>query len=123
MIEYDPERAPDARDWLDLDEQQRIHLVEEFHRGARIKLPNLKVHAVFHTVVENQLAEKLDPIVRAIVRLRKEGLSRHDAIHAIATVLSAHMHDLFNDTVDATNSQAVYYAEIDRLSARSWQEG
>jgi hypothetical protein len=120
--EYDPEVPPNARVWTDLDENRRISMVEEYHRNAHIKLPNAKVHAVFHTVVENQIAEKLDPIVRAMARLRKEGLTRHDAIHAIATVLAAHMHDLFNDEVDANASQAVYYAEIDRLSAQTWLE-
>jgi alpha-beta hydrolase superfamily lysophospholipase len=123
MTEYDPKTQPDARIWLDLDERERIHAVEEFHRNAKIKLPNLKVHAVFHTVVENQLAEALDPIVRAMVRLRKEGLSRHDSIHAIATILAEHMHDLFNDKATAENSQTIYYAAIEKLDAQSWREG
>lgn len=58
---YDPERAPEPAEWLALDEQVRIELAEEHHRLARVKLPNLKAHAVFHAIVENQLAEDLEP--------------------------------------------------------------
>ena len=80
---YNPESAPDAQSWLALGEHKRISLVEEHHRAARIKLPNLKVHAVFHEIVENQLASKLEPVVRAMERLTKDGLTRHDAVHAV----------------------------------------
>ena len=53
MNRYDPDNAPDPAEWLALEELTRIQLVEEHHRLARIKLPNLKAHAVFHAVVEN----------------------------------------------------------------------
>jgi hypothetical protein len=58
---YDPDQAPNAEQWLALDEQERIRLAEEHHRSASIKLPSLKVHAVFHAIVENQLAETSSP--------------------------------------------------------------
>ena len=77
MNRYDPEHAPDPAEWRALDEQVRIQLAEEHHRVARIKLPNLKAHAVFHAIVENQLAENIEPVVRAMARLTAEGLSRH----------------------------------------------
>jgi hypothetical protein len=123
VLEYNPDSQPDAQVWLRVDENRRIQLVEEYHRRARVKLPNIKVHAVFHAVVENQLAENLDPVVRAMARLRKEGLSRHDGIHAISTVLAEHMYDLFHDDANVDNSQAIYYAAIEQLTARSWREG
>ena len=84
MTLYEPEVPPDPAEWLALDEQERIQLAEAYHRAARIKLPNVKVHAVFHAIIENQIAEGLDPVLRAMKRLANEGLSRHDAIHAIA---------------------------------------
>jgi len=83
MNRYDPDNAPDPAEWLALEELTRIQLVEEHHRLARIKLPNLKAHAIFHAIVENQVAENLDPVVRAMTRLTSEGLNRHEAVHAI----------------------------------------
>jgi hypothetical protein len=39
MDQYNPERAPEPESWLELDEQERTHLIETWHRVARIKLP------------------------------------------------------------------------------------
>ena len=36
MDRYDPELAPDSREWLALDEGELVLLVEEYHRDARI---------------------------------------------------------------------------------------
>lgn len=122
MKRYDPDRAPVAEEWLAQDEQYRIMLVEQHHRHARIKLAKLTVHAALHVIVENQIAMKHEPVVRAMTRAA-EGLCRHDAVHAVATVLTEHIHDLYHAEVSAADSQAVYNAAIERLSARSWREG
>jgi hypothetical protein len=53
---YDPLKPPKPEEWQSMDEQQRLDLVESFHRRARIRLPDAKVHAVIHAVVENQVA-------------------------------------------------------------------
>jgi hypothetical protein len=79
---YDPEVAFDPAEWLALDEQERIQLVQVHHRAAQIKLPSIKAHASIHTIVENQIAMGLAPVVQAMARLSREGLSRHDALHA-----------------------------------------
>ena len=123
MNRYDPDRTPNPEEWLALDEQLRIRLAEEHHRLARIKLPNLKAHAVFHAIVENQLAENLESVARAMARLTAEGLTRHDAVHAIASVLAEHIHDPFNAKGDASNSQAIYNAAVERLTAKGWRGG
>ncbi|KAE8755144.1 MULTISPECIES: hypothetical protein [Paraburkholderia] len=125
MDQYNPERAPEPESWLELDEQERTHLIETWHRVARIKLPNVKVHAVLHAIVENQLALDLDPVVRAMDRLMKEGLTRHDAIHAIGSVVAGHLFDILqaNQNDDAGASQAHYYAAVERLTAASWRSG
>jgi len=120
---YDPNNAPDPKVWLALDEQIRIALVEEYHRLARIKLPNLAVHAAFHAIIENQIAGNLESVVRAMTRLTAGGLSRHDAVHAIASVLAVHIHDLFNTKADAASSQAIYNAAVERLTAKGWRGG
>jgi hypothetical protein len=113
--------APNPIDWLRLDEQERISLIEHYHKLARIKLPNLTAHAVFHSIIENQIAEGLEPVLRAITRLTDEGLTRHDALHAIANVAAAHIHDLFKNKDDAITSRARYIAAVERLSAKSWR--
>lgn len=123
MKRYDPELSPVPAEWLDLNEQIRNHLVEKYHRAKGIKSPNLKVHAIFHTIVENQIAENLESVVRAMARLRAGGLSRHEAIHAVGSVLAEHIYDLFHDKADEKSSSAVYNAAIERLTVRRWRGG
>lgn len=125
MEAYNPERESEPASWLALDEQERIVLVETWHRGARIKLPNVRLHATLHVIVENQLALNLDPVVRAMHRLRKEGLTRHDAIHAIGSVVAEHLFGILNTNQDddAAASQARYCAAVERLTAAGWRRG
>ena len=120
MDRYDPDQTRDPAQWLALAEEQRISLVEKYHRSAGVKLPNVKAHAVFHVIVENQLAEGLEPVVPAVARLVNEGLRRHDAVHAIGSVLAEHLPDQFNANVDERHSQAIYNAAVERLTAREW---
>jgi hypothetical protein len=121
--QYDPELAPNPEEWLELDEHERIFLIEQHHRLARVKLPNLSVHAIFHAIIENQIAEGLEPVLRAMARLTDEELTRHDAIHAIAAVAAEHIHELFKGRDDAITSQARYIAAVERLTAKSWLNG
>ena len=125
MEEYNPECAPEPESWLELDEQERIFLVETYHRVARSKLPNVTAHAALHAIVENQIALNLEPVVRAMHRLRKEGLPRHDAVHAIGSVVAEHLLDILktNQNDDAAALQARYYAAVERLSAASRRRG
>jgi hypothetical protein len=125
MEEYNPECAPEPESWLELDEQERIALVETYHRVARIKLPSVTAHAALHAIVENQIALNLEPVVRAMHRLSKEGLTRHDAVHAIGSVVAEHLWDILktDQNGDAAASQSRYYAAVERLSAASWRKG
>ena len=125
MEAYNPECMPEPASWLELDERERIVLVETYHRVARIKLPNVTAHAALHAIVENQIALNLDPVVRAMHRLGKEGLTRHDAVHAIGSVVAEHLFDILktNQNDDAAALQARYYAAVERLSAASWRRG
>jgi hypothetical protein len=56
MKRYDPLKPPDPEEWLVLDETERINLVREHHRRARVRLPNAQIHALIHVIVENQSA-------------------------------------------------------------------
>ncbi|EUC12206.1 hypothetical protein [Paraburkholderia hospita] len=125
MKAYNPENAPEPGSWLKLDEQERIVLVEAWHRAAHIKLPNVTAHAALHTVVENQIAMNLEPVVRAMHRLTKEGLTRHDAVHAISSVVATHLFDILKEGQgdNADTSQARYFAAVERLTVTSWRQG
>ncbi len=126
MHHYDPEVAPDPKEWLALDEGERNLLVEQYHRDARIELPKRtrSLHAVIHTVVENQLALDDQAIVRAtLVRLTRNGLARHQAVHAIGSVLIEYIHDLLHEKMPSTDGHAPYYAALQQLSPQRWRDG
>jgi len=119
---YDPSQPPDPNEWLELDEQERSLLVEDHHRRARIDLPNATLHATMHVVVENQLAANDEPVVRALARLMKEGLSRHEAVHAIGSVVAQHIFDMLKMKDTPETSRARYYAAVERLTRAKWYE-
>ncbi|MFL5061126.1 MAG: hypothetical protein ACJ8DQ_13655 [Xanthobacteraceae bacterium] len=126
MNEYDPFTSPDPEEWLALDEQERVDLVENYHRRKRIRLPSSTVHAIIHAVVENQIALGEQVPIRTLQRLMSEGLDRHDAIHAIGSVLIVHLSELMRqveaETTSDADPNAPYYAELERLTAKSWRE-
>jgi len=123
VTKYDPEIAPDPTAWLELDEQERIRIAEVHHQATRTRLPSVKAHAALHAIVENQIAEGLDSVVRAVLRLMHEGLSRHDALHAIGSVLAEHLFETLKveGKADAKSAQTRYDAAVERLSAKEWR--
>ena len=122
MQRYDPLEAPDPEEWLELDEQERIDLVQEYHRRAGIHPANEKLHATLHAIVEAQIALKEETPVRRIAqRLIGEGLDRHDAIHAIGMVLAEHIYDVLRTTKSDKGPNAPYYAALERLTAEDWR--
>jgi hypothetical protein len=120
---YDPLKPPDPEEWPSLDEQERLQLVQDFHLRARIRLPNAKVHAVIHVVVENQIALGDEtPAKRTVQRLMSEGLDRHDAIHAVGLVLAEHMNNLLAkpEAEIGQDSNLAYYKALEQLTAKDW---
>lgn len=124
MNSYDPEIPPNPSEWLALGEQQRIDLVAAFHEAAGTELPDPKMHAAFHCVVETQVAERYQPAVDALARLQAGGLNRHDAIHTIGSVLAEHLHKIsqpqWQGSVDQANS--LYAKELNRLTEKRWRK-
>ena len=122
MHTYDADHEPDPNAWLALDEATRIDLVVEYHRHQRQRIPRLRLHATFHTIVENQLAANEQVVVETLKRLRNEGLSRHDAVHAIGSVLAAQVYDVLKREQPAVNGDPnqSYAAELRQLTAESW---
>ncbi len=121
MEEYDPLQAPDSEEWLELDEGDQILLVKEYHTARKIEVPNLDVHAAIHATVETQLAANDPPQARrALARMMAEGLDRHDAVHAVGSVLAELMFDLMKKDPSGDPNEA-YSASLDRLTAESWR--
>jgi hypothetical protein len=127
--EYDPFTEPDPEQWLALDEQERIDLVVEYHRRAGIRFAREKLHAVVHAVVESQIADAELPVRRTAQRLMSEGLDRHEAVHAIGSVLAGHINDLMRevksggrslDTTSDRDPNEAYFAELEALTAEAW---
>lgn len=109
MKHYDPDQPADPRAWLDLDEGRRISLIEQYHRRRRIKLPHADMHAVIHCIVESQIAlgDEL-PAQKTLARLLQEGLNRHEAIHAMGSVLADHLFNLMNTKSPGPDIHADY---------------
>jgi hypothetical protein len=114
---------PDADRWEALDDDERISVVMEYHQEAGIQLPDEYAHALLHVVVENQIAlAEETPVEAVLCRLVDENLDRHDAIHAIASILVNHMHELMYGEDSALDSDD-YYAELEKLTAEKWLRG
>jgi Domain of unknown function (DUF1841) len=119
---YDPAIAPDPAQWLALDEDERMRRVEDYHRRAGVSLPNETLHAVLHVAIENQIAmgDEL-PVRRAVDRLMREGLDRHEAIHAVGTVLTERLNEALKDPEAKAFQKEAYNAAIERITAESWR--
>ena len=123
MDSYDPDTPLPSADWLQTDEGERIELVSSYHRDKKVRLPNAQLHAVIHVVVENQLALGDDLVVETLARLRREGLSRHDALHAIGSVLAADLYELMRESSEATGDvHRRYLDRLKTLTAKNWRE-
>lgn len=123
MKRYNPLEAPAAKEWLAMDETKRRVLVEDYHRRARIPLPNVRAHATFHVIIENQAALGDEtPVQRTLARLMKEGVDRHEAIHAVASKLAEHVNDLLRNGKPSSNPNAPYFAALEKLTVKSWRK-
>jgi len=123
IAKYDPTIDLDAEPWEALDEDERMDLVLEYHQLAGIELPNQYTHALMHVVIENQIALGDEtPVAAVFRRLLEEGLDRHDAIHAMASVLVNHLFEMMHGE-DRGRGNDDYYAEFNQLTADKWSRG
>jgi len=117
---YDPDRSLDAGWWSALPEEEQIDLVLRHHQKAGVRLPNATLHAVTHVVVENQvLLGEETPVASTLQRLLDEWLSRHDAIHAIGSVLAPVILGILKGEI-RSDPNLVYYQQLRELTAKSW---
>jgi len=121
MEKYDPNLAPDPEDWNNLDEGECMRLVKKYHECKQIELPNADVHAILHTVVENQIlmGDEINT-AKTLARLMTEGLDRHESLHAIGYIVIEHMHKALESKTPFNEEK--FNAELDDLSVEKWKE-
>jgi hypothetical protein len=117
-MRYDPDEPVDAAEWLEFDETERQLAVERYHKRARIRLPSARVHAIIHAAIETQVAEGHPAATQALKRLQAEGLDRHDAIHAVGSVMAKHIFGIVKQR--HSFDEAAYAADLGELSAKRW---
>ncbi len=99
-------------------------ILEEHRRNPHpgVKGGRLRLHVAIHTVVETQILEgKPGATAVTLARLQQEGLSRHDAVHAIGTVVSSEMFEVMQE--GKVYEEQRYVAGLRALSAESFLSG
>ena len=120
-MRYGADLAPSPARWLELSEEDQTIAVEEFHRRAKIRLPDNPLHVVLHVAVENQLAEGVSCTVATMERLLAGGMSRHEAIHQLAMALIEDMHAMLQE--NRRWEEAVFAARLEQLPRSSAAAG
>lgn len=120
MRRYNPDVAPRASAWLALDEGERLLLVERYHERENPELPNVRLHSSIHVIVENQLAEGFPASRAAFERVRKGGLSRHNAIHAVGSVVAEHLAKLLDAGKGEGDRNVALERALNELTAEKW---
>lgn len=106
MDKYDPEVAPDPATWLALEEMDRIKLVEAFHQAAKIETPDPTAHAAIHALVENLIAQEQGNVAQVLAGHQATGMTRHQALHAIAKVIATSMVEMQQAQAQAQAAQS-----------------
>ncbi len=124
MEKYNPLEAPPREEWLELDEATRIDLVRDYHDATDDELEDdrQQLHAVIHAVVENQIALSVEPVPGTIARLRRQGLNRHEALHAVGSVLAQGLVSAMQGGGDEFHPRQ-YRRRLVKLTAKRWKKG
>ena len=118
MREYNPAKSPDRQQWMALDKTRQLELVRQAHTDMDAGESAVASHCGMHSAVETQIAENSPGVRNAMGRLRKQGISRHNAVHAIGLVLIQHMRRMATsqDEPDVANSH--YQTKLTELGQR-----
>jgi hypothetical protein len=124
MESYCPLIAPIKEEWLALSEQEQLDIVKEFHQTIELDLDvqALSVHCSIHVIVENQLAMGVELLPQTLARLIRQGLDRHDAIHAIGAVICEDIFEMVNNE-GSVFSPKRYRRKLEKLTAKRWNKG
>ncbi len=119
---YDANTAPDPEVWLATDESLKLAAIEAHHGALAVDLPNPRLHATMHAIVENQLAANAPVESRATLeRLVAAGVIRHEAIHAIGSVVADALWSV--QRRNAIVDRDAMIAALARLDPGDWRDG
>lgn len=122
---YDPNQTPDPAVWREMDEVAGQRLVARYHRSPECEHPpgpDPRAHDLVHLIVERQAALGSEvPVAETIARLVGQGLSRHDAVHAVGSVLAGVIFDCSTEaSPQGEDISERFFAELKTLTAESW---
>lgn len=119
---YDANADVEPAAWNALEERERLSRVAKYHNATLKRAhmpPSMQRHAAMHVIVEGQLADAVPPEARtALERLQTEGMTRHDAIHAIGWLATEHMKRAMAKQRPVDDK--AYAADLAALTVRSW---
>ena len=117
---YDADAKPND-DWTTLSDDDRIQAILDYHEQEDVHPlgPQPRQHAAFHNIIELQIARD-DTVGEVCDRLVDEGLTRHNAIHAMASVLAKAI-EAAKEKGEPIDEPA-YVEELQALSAQSWRQ-
>jgi len=101
----------------------RDKIVEEHAKAPHPNLDReaLKAHLIIHEMVEGQLARKDPPeVAETLHRLLAGGLSRHEAIHAIGTVVAQEAYQMMKTGAEMNRER--YLQGLQALTVESYQK-
>lgn len=108
-------RAPSEQELMD-------RILAEHRRDPHPGLggERLRLHVAIHSVVETQLAEDEPPETAAtLARLLSEGLDRHQAVHAIGSVVASEVFEVLQE--GRRYDEGRYRAALRELSAERFR--
>ena len=124
MDKYEPSKSITPDEWLVLDEEERVDLVRKFHEELDDEMPEdaLSFHSSIHVIVENQLAMGVELIPETIAKLTRQGLDRHEAIHAIGAIMSEDVFNIIKDSIQEFSPKN-YRRKLEKITAKRWRKG
>jgi hypothetical protein len=120
-VVYDADQAPDPSIWLAADEVVRENAVHAYHAGLadHPPMPGPGLHAAVHMIVENQVAAgEPEETAATVRRLVGAGATRHEAIHAVGSVVVREMDAVVKEK--RRYDRARVARALDRLRAGDW---
>jgi hypothetical protein len=124
MDRYEPSKPINPEEWLALDETERIDLVLEYHETLDHEMPDdaLSFHSSVHVIVENQIAMGVELIPETIAKLIRQGLDRHEAIHAIGAIISEDIFDIIKGNIQELSPKK-QRRKLEKITAKRWRKG
>ena len=122
---YDPLEAPNPEEWLSLDEAERIRLVKDYHSRACAPRTQRCTPWRMSSSAQIALGDEL-PVRRKAQRLMAEGLDRHEALHAIGSVVMEHVFEILRTPGPVLDPKAdpnaAYFAALEKLTIEEWRQ-